>query len=328
MRFFQSAVTWLNSERTNSPALKVKHFVGSSLRKIWPEWRGVGSTLFQMRTWAGSPIARCTTRGCIFFVDARDEALGRLLLASREYEPQETELVEKTLHSGMTFVDVGANVGYFTVLAAKKVGPTGRVFSFEPEPHNFELLKRNVGANQLTNVAAHNAAVVDKPKEINMYLSAYNYGDHRIVDSDDDSIRNTGRRHKTVSVGGVRLDDCLAAYEKPIDIIKIDVQGAEYLVLKGMKQTLIANPGVLLLTEFWPWGMRLNGTDPDSYLDELRDLGFNAYQFDSDGSLVEASANVRDLAGPQEYTNLLFARSERALPSLRQSYQTSSKALS
>lgn len=317
MRFFQSAVTWLNSESTDSPALKIKRFAGSSLRRIWPEWRGIGSTLLQVRSWVGSPIARCTTRGCIFFVDARDEAVGRVLLASREYEPQETELVDKILHDGMTFVDVGANIGYFTVLAAKRVGPTGRVFSFEPEPHNFELLKRNVDANQLTNVAAHNTAVVDEPKKINMYLSAYNYGDHRIVDGDDDSIRNVGRRHKTVSVDGLRLDDCLAAYKRPINIIKVDVQGAEYLVLKGMKRTLIANPDVLLLTEFWPWGMRLSGTDPESYLSELRDLGFNAYQLESDGSLVEAPANVHDLEGPQEYTNLIFARSQNVLSSLR-----------
>lgn len=317
MRFLQSAVTWLNSESSDSPVLKVKRFVGASLRKAWPEWRGVGSTLLQIRAWAGSPIARCTARGCIFFVDARDEAVGRVLLASRDYEVQEAELVDKILHDGMTFVDVGANFGYFTVLAAKRVGPTGRVFSFEPEPHNFELLKKNVDANQLTNVTAHNTAVVDEPKKINMYLSEYNYGDHRIVDGDDDSIRNGGKRHKTVSVDGVRLDDCLAAYEGSVNVIKVDVQGAEHLVLKGMKRTLIANPDVLLLTEFWPWGMRLNGTDPAFYLSELKDLGFNAYQLESDGSLVRAPANVNHLAGPQEYTNLIFARSEKVLSSLR-----------
>jgi hypothetical protein len=150
---------------------------------------------------------------------------------------------------------------------------------------------------------------VDHPKKLNLYLSARNYGDHRTFDSDDDSMGSASKRVNVVTVEGISIDDYLADYNKSVDFIKVDVQGAEYSVLQGMKKVLLANHHVVLLTEFWPDGMRLNGTDPKMYLQELRALGFRIHQLASDGLLTCVQDDiVSRLGGHQDYTNLVCVR--------------------
>ncbi|HVZ80725.1 MAG TPA: FkbM family methyltransferase [bacterium] len=180
------------------------------------------------------------------------------------YEPFETELFQKEIKPGQTVVDVGANIGYYTLLAARRVGPQGRVYAFEPDPTNFGLLKKNVEENGYKNVVLVNKALSNKNGKTKLFLNPKNRGDHRVYDSGD------GR--ESVTIGTLTLDSYLK--KRKVDFIKMDIQGAEPLALAGMKRTIKAGKGLKLITEFSPDSIKLCGNDPKKFLATLQALGF------------------------------------------------------
>src|SRR5262245_2134996 len=107
-------------------------------------------------------VVEARANDLVLYLAWRTHGVADPLLAGRGYEPEETAFIEAALAPGMTFLDLGANVGYFTCLAARKVGPAGRVWAFEPDPRNFRLLVRSVKANGLSNVTAVRAAASDR----------------------------------------------------------------------------------------------------------------------------------------------------------------------
>lgn len=203
--------------------------------------------------------------GHLLYVEPHDRAVGARLRRRGIWATAETELCKRELRPGMRVLDVGANVGYFTLLFARLVGPGGQVYAFEPEPRNFELLQRNIARNGYTNITAVPKAVSRRSGSQRLYKSADNLGDHRLAHG------TAGREWVDVSV--VALDEFLAA-DAGVDFIKLDIQGAECSALEGAR-TLIARSGPLnLITEFWPAGIRAFGDDPERYLQELSGLGF------------------------------------------------------
>src|SRR6185369_10140974 len=138
-----------------------------------------------------------------------------LELATREiYEPMETRLFKREIKPGQTVLDIGANIGYYTLIAAKLVGPTGKVYAFEPDPANFRLLKKNVEGNGHTNVVLVDCAVSDKDQKVRLYLNPSNKGDHRIYDSKD------GR--SSIAARTIRLDEFFIKMDKKVHFIKMD----------------------------------------------------------------------------------------------------------
>src|SRR4051794_38341269 len=118
---------------------------------------------------------------CKLTVDLRDElGVGRPLWSTGKYEPAETIFLRRELQQGGTFVDIGANLGYFSTLGAKCVGPQGKVIAIEPDPHNFSLLLRNVLRNSLDQVALYNVALGERPSTLFFNRSKTNFGDHRV----------------------------------------------------------------------------------------------------------------------------------------------------
>jgi FkbM family methyltransferase len=204
-----------------------------------------------------------------------DTVISDWLFIRRTWEPYESELVRRVLRPGAKVVDVGAHIGYYTLLAASCVGAQGRVWAFEPAPDNYRLLARNVRQNHLERfVRTENCAVSDRAGETPLYLSATNYGDHRIFasDHDDDALFNQGQERRRMTVPTVSLDGYLAERAAgPIDVIKLDVQGAELNVLRGMRDTLRANPNVVLFLEYWPHGLQSAGGRPQQLLELLTD---------------------------------------------------------
>ena len=113
--------------------------------------------------------------------DERDRFVSRRIREDGIWEPFETSLVLASLSPGAVFVDVGANIGYFTVLAADRVGDSGAVFAFEPDPENFSLLQANLKLNGVRRqVEAVRAALSEEEGEGGLYLSEDNLGDHQI----------------------------------------------------------------------------------------------------------------------------------------------------
>lgn len=213
------------------------------------------------------------------YLDAQDSLD---LSWSREYEPCETRFCLSRLREGDVVLDIGANIGYYTVLFARRVGPSGHVFAFEPEPNNFALLTKNVQMNGYTNVTLVNKAVSNTNGRLRLFISQGNNADHRVYDSQD------GR--DCVEVESVRVDDYLADFTRSINFIKMDIQGAVYSAAQGMTSLLRKNPDIVLVTEFWPLGILRAGSEPRAFLELLRDLGFAMYWIDEDEQRIEKAS--------------------------------------
>ena len=203
--------------------------------------------------------------GLTMYVNSDD----RVITAARiqVWEPVLTKLVLDTLREGDTFIDIGANIGYYSLLAARKVGARGRVVAFEPEPRAFSFLEHNVQANGFSNVVVEQKAVSNTPGVLQLYVSTGNLGDHRIFPA--------AERRQTVEVEAVSLDEYLnQAGAARVDFIKIDTQGAESLILEGMRGTLRRHRNARVILEFWPHGLRAAGSSGAQLLLQIRGLGF------------------------------------------------------
>jgi len=140
----------------------------------------------------------------------------------------------------MKVVDIGANIGVYTVLAAEKVGERGRVIAIEPEPKNYKLLLENIKLNKFQNVTPVNTALSDHQGWEKLYLSSSDSGGHSLIFPED--------RNSYTSVQVKTLDELLEELDiKKIDLIKIDTEGAEIPILKGAEKTLKINPNIKLM---------------------------------------------------------------------------------
>jgi FkbM family methyltransferase len=213
----------------------------------------------------------------------------------------ERAFLEATIRPGMRIVDVGANLGLYTLLLARLTGPAGQVHAFEPEPALFQALTRNCRRNAAANVTTVNCALGAGSGRIPFYRSLFNSGDNR--------LGGLGWKGRGVEVEMARLDDVLP--EPCVDFIKMDVQGYEMQVLQGMERIIEASPRLMLYFEFWPCGLRSAGTDPAALLDFLFQRGFRIDDVE-DGiptPITGFGCLERRLTG-EKYTNLLASRGE------------------
>ena len=145
-----------------------------------------------------------------FYYLANDKYIGQRI-ALEKYEPYETKLILRQAKKSDVVVDVGANIGYYTVLLADKVGKTGKVYAFEPDIISFEILKKNIEANNLKNVVAVNAGVGSKNETKMLYKSEENLGDHKLFKPTLPSLKKggkiiiTSKDMETVKI--IKLDD-------------------------------------------------------------------------------------------------------------------------
>ena len=175
-------------------------------------------------------------------VSASDIAVGKDILINKNYEPHVTEAIKKKLAPGMFFIDIGANIGYFSLLASHLVGKEGRVFSFEPFQYNIKLLYLNARINGFENIEIYPFAVADRKS-----LFAYdNTGSNGVISELDDDINILS----TTLVYSVRIDDVLQDIDR-MDVIKIDVEGAEYMALNGGR-SLLKKHRPTIFSEFCP----------------------------------------------------------------------------
>lgn len=192
------------------------------------------------------------------------------------WEPAETLALLRMLQPGMTVVDVGAHVGYYSVLCAQRVGRAGRVIAFEPEAQNRRLLHANLLLNDCANVAVHASAVDAAAGSARLFLSDSNRGDHRLH-------AVAGRR--SVAVDTVSLDAALAGLA--LDFVKIDTQGAEPRVLHGMAGLIASQRERLgMMLEFAPGLLSRAGVATDSFAAQLAALDARVYRVALQGRQV------------------------------------------
>ncbi len=202
---------------------------------------------------------------------------------------------------GAVVVDVGAHVGGYALAASRLAGPSGRVFALEPDPENFALLEKNLGLNRRANVVALRVAAGARPGK-----RSFNLADSS--DSNSFYAHPMAGRKAVVEVDCVTVDD--VARGAKVDVVKIDVEGAEPEVLDGMRETLEGNPGLVLFVEFNPCCLRLGGHDPRALLERLRGLGFSMTLLDERAGVARPFEPSSDFPGdrPEFYANLHCAR--------------------
>ena len=274
-------------------------------------WDNAWDGYFAMRAAVLGHTARFQVAGHPMLMDTRDRTVTRVLYAFGEYEPFETAFLARVLEPGFTFIDIGANTGYYALLAAKAVGKLGRVVAFEPSPFNAEILARNVRLNNLSNVVVEQMALSSEECEVKLFLSSINAGDHRVYDGHDDDFYNAGKSRSHIRVRAITLDKYLGGWTESVDVIKIDVQGAEIDVLRGMLCTLASNESVVLMAEYWPHGLMRCAGNSLEFLSILDQQGFRVFRARAEGrteelGMSEVSASVTGL----DALTLFFSRSD------------------
>ncbi len=238
-----------------------------------------------------------------------DSAFGLTLKSAGTYmsESLMTEIFTKVVTEGMTVVDVGAYVGYYTLIAARAVGEKGRVFAFEPEPSNYQIMLKNIRLNKHLNVTPVQKAVSDKTGRIKLFLAKDASGHSTVCENPD---------QRSIQVDSTTLDNFIGGQIPQIHVIKIDVEGAEGAVLKGMRHIIDKNPDLIIFTEFCPGIMKEAGCLSTEYLKNLTDYGFVIYMIDEIKHSLELAEVDRIMKVCQStgYVNLLCQRKGKGLP--------------
>jgi len=227
---------------------------------------------------------------------------GLALSIFKIYEPNQTKIVKKYVHEGDVVIDVGAHVGYYTLLMAQLVGKNGKVYSFEPDPVNFELLKKSVEINGFENVVLIQKAVSDTTEKIKLFLGDNDSAINRIYDA------KLGDAKKSIDVESVTIDEYFKENDKLFNFIKIDSEGSEAKIINGMEKFLTKNRKLIMMTEFFPFLIKKSGDEPKQYLKSLENSGFELYNILDDNKETNKinSESFLKIEPDSEYcTNLL-----------------------
>lgn len=249
--------------------------------------------------------------GIKMYVDGQDYVIASELITYGQFEKEEIDFICSHLKEGHTVVDLGANIGCVALKAAQKVGPSGKVYAFEPAPRNYQLLKQNIDVNGLHQITAIPQIVSNVSGTKKLYLSSQNFGAHS-------TIANNVLKEEdgSISVIATTLDDFFRTRGNYwVDFIKMDIQGAEGFALEGAATLLQKNPHLKIFMEFWPFGIRNAGQDPEKVLSQMIGLGFAVQIFN--GKELSAYSGFDNLLklmdqNKKDYINLFLSRSQKA----------------
>jgi FkbM family methyltransferase len=223
------------------------------------------------------PVVEVETAVGPLLLPRADQIITQILLQGRFWEAPETRYLRSILGRGQAFVDVGAHVGYFSVLAAKRVGPSGTVIAVEPEARNLDLLHRNLARNGCSNAVVLPFAAHSVNGQMSLALEEENRGAHHLVPLGEAVTR----------VDCVRLDDVLPT---TVDVVKIDAQGYDHEIVAGLERTLAANPRMIVIAELSHGELDRRGVDVASVLAGYEALGLTISIFDGRGRVRRVTA--------------------------------------
>ncbi|OGP57956.1 MAG: hypothetical protein A2V65_11000 [Deltaproteobacteria bacterium RBG_13_49_15] len=237
--------------------------------------------------------------GFSMYARTLDRILALQLWKLSLHENYEKRLLKEIVKEKMTVFDIGANIGFYTLLFAELVGNKGTIYSFEPDPLNYRLLVKNVLVNGYQNVHFIEKAISGTIGEVKLYLSDEHTGDHRIYDPND------GRR--SIDVKSTTILEVVKETVIP-DIIKLDIQGSEFLALTNISHLLNKNKYLKIICEFWPKGMIACGQSPMEFLQFLEKCGFQIFIIDESQSCLRAEGpeKIINYCKGKGYINLLL----------------------
>jgi FkbM family methyltransferase len=203
-------------------------------------------------------------------IDPRDRTMRKKLVLYGSYEPYLASVLAAAARKDTAVIDVGANFGLHALPLAARVGPFGRVFAFEPDPDNFAILTRNAARNGLRNVTAHRCALADRAGTAQLFQSRDNRGNLSLFAANVEGRESGDGTAVPLATG----DDMLRELDLPVSLVKLDVEGAEPAVLRGLAGVLERNPEAVLVFEFCPVFVAQGGEDPLAFLLSLESAGY------------------------------------------------------
>jgi FkbM family methyltransferase len=209
--------------------------------------------------------------GHTLFLDHRDDSDLRRQL--EDYEKNTTNYMIKNINQGDNVIDVGANIGFMSLLLSKIVGQKGIVYAFEPDTTNFKILEKNIQFNSCNNIVAEQKIVSDKNGKIKFALESSGV-QHHIARNDDLNV---------IEIDSIILDDLI---KKPIKFVKIDVEGFEMNVLKGMKNIIKKNPELTLIVEFSIGNQKRAGHNYSELPTLIESLGYDMFNIETNDKVA------------------------------------------
>jgi FkbM family methyltransferase len=218
--------------------------------------------------------------------------LSKCLYVDGSFEPNEFALLAAVLGRGMTYVDVGANDGLYTLYAARRVGRQGRVIAVEPSRREYERLIVNIRLNRLRNVEARRCALYDRDGEMTLAVAGYGHEGQNTL---GEVVANPQVETQGLETVAVTTLDALAAELalSRLDALKLDVEGSEEHVLRGGSET-IRRFRPLIQLEVEENALEQQGSTKQELVDALRDLDYRLFVFDDE------TAELRPPAGDDE----------------------------
>jgi FkbM family methyltransferase len=206
------------------------------------------------------------------------------VIEGRPYEPHVVAAIRRWLKPGMVFVDVGASIGYLSLVAAREVGSEGKIICFEPDPYNCKLLYLSAKVNEFANVEIYPFAIADKSRNV-IFDSMQGNG---VISDFDVNLESTPMRFV---VRAMPLDQVLRD-EESIHVLKMDVEGAEYMALRGAANTLKQHRPVII-SEFSPAGLRnVSGVSGEEFLRLLIDEGYDISVLGFDTGVIDCGDDI------------------------------------
>ena len=240
-------------------------------------------------------------------VDQRDHIISRTLYVYGAYEPELQRLMHSMSLHGAICIDIGANIGLHTIAMSELAGDSGKVFAFEPEEHNYRLLEHNLRINRVTNVVLNQSAVSDVEGVCRIGLNPINYGDHRISTA-------APEEWMTREVAMTTIDASLRDFpDGAVRFIKIDVQGHELHVLRGMENTIQRNPDAIMMIEIAPDLLLNAGTSATEVMGYLYRLGFTGWELETHRIVPLSEAWVYELIRDKMWVDAVVSRNGELL---------------
>jgi FkbM family methyltransferase len=268
----------------------VKSLVGTRIGQRIPL---AGKIFFFVYNHISPRISLAEVQGLKLYLNLRS-SIGRTLLMKDSYEKGTTKLFRDLIEEGMVILDIGANIGYYSLFAAKLVGEKGTVFAFEPAPDNFALLVKNIELNGFSNIIPVQKAVSSKTGRGRLFLSS-------------DPVLHSMHQHngkRSIEVEVTSIDEFIENRNCPVDLIKMDVEGLEMRALEGMLETIKRNPNLKIITEFSPDCLQKSGSPPMEFLKKLMDCGFKLFLIDEQEQTIKL-ANVDSIMEAYQRGKLL-----------------------
>lgn len=212
-----------------------------------------------------------------------EEHILSFLRGGMSYEPDVTKILQKILEPGDVFIDVGANVGYFTVLGSTLVGPEGKVFAFEPDPKNIDRIKFHCANNKCDNVQIISRPASHSVEDVKFYFNKSSSGGNALWNPGEyfgDPDFNDGY---TVMKSTTLSDEFATQGIEKIKLVKIDTEGAEYSILKGAKDWLTGQSIPFIIAELNGFGLNKLDTSVEEFIEFMYSKGYLAFLLYLDG---------------------------------------------